>query len=164
MGGKISNNIALMAPAQAGEFANLAKNAIPAELANSVSFNLFGIDLLKTPVFSAPSLVWIFPIASFIAQLASSIVTNRINKINNPDAPNMSGLMYMMPLISLWIGFKFPGALSFYWAISSIVSGVVQAIVSLKYGPDVIIAKEQSKETYTRFRYEKNRKKTAQTE
>lgn len=161
MGYSVSNNIGLVAPAQQGLFASLA-HPISAETANMVSFNFFGIDLLQNPEFTAPALIWICPISSFVAQMASSIVTMKINKMNNPDAPNMSGMMLMMPLISLWIGFSFPGALSFYWAISSIVSGVIQAVVSLKYGPDVIIAKEQAKETYTRFRYEKNRKKTAQ--
>jgi len=153
--------IGLVAPARQGLFASLA-HPISAETANMVSFNFFGIDLLQDPEFTAPALIWICPIASFAAQMASSIVTMKINKKNNPDAPNMSGMMLMMPVISLIIGFNFPGALSFYWAISSIVSGVIQAVVSLKYGPDVIIAKEQAKETYTRFRYEKNRKKTAQ--
>ncbi len=155
------NMIELVAPALDGKFVDLVHPILPSQ-AGAVSFNFFGINLLENPSLTVPSLIWIMPITSFVAQMASSIVTNKINKRNNPDAPNMSGLLLMMPLITLWIGFSWPGAISFYWAVSSIISGVIQAIVSIKYGPDVIIAKEQTKETYTRFRYEKNRKKTAQ--
>ncbi len=153
----VKSAMSLMGPAQAGEIA-----AIPAATAKMVNFDLFGINLLENPSFTKPAAIWLMPILSFAAQMASSIVTIKINKKNNPDAPTMSGMMLTMPLISLWIGFSFPGALGFYWAISAIVGGVIQAIVSLKYGPDVIIAKEQTKETYARYRYEKNRKKTAQ--
>ena len=74
----------------------------------------------------------------------------------------MSGMLLTMPIISLVIGFGFPGALGFYWACSAIVSGVIQTVISLKYGPNVLIAKEQTKEVYARFKNEQNLKKTAQ--
>lgn len=155
----VKSAMALMGPAQAGELEALG---ISKAVAGTVDFNLFGINLLENPSFTKPAAIWLMPILSFVAQMASSIATIKIQKKNNPDAPTMSGMMLTMPLISLWIGFSFPGALGFYWAISAIVGGVIQTIVSLKYGPDVIIAKEQTKETYTRYRYEKNRKNTAQ--
>lgn len=154
----VKSAMSLMGPAQAGELAALG---IPASTAQAIDFNFFGINLLENPSFTKPAAIWLMPILSFVAQFVSSLVTIKIQKKNNPGAPTMSGMMLTMPLISLWIGFSFPGALGFYWAISAIVGGVIQTVVSLKYGPDVIIAKEQSKETYTRFRYEKNRKKSA---
>ncbi len=135
---------------------------IPAEVAEMIDFNLFGINLTDMPNFSLDfskaQPIWIIPFVSFAAQMLSSIVSMKIQKKNNPDAPSMAGMMLTMPLISLWIGFSFPGALGFYWAVSAIVGGAIQTVVSLKYGPDVLIAKEQTKEVYERFKYEKNRR------
>lgn len=137
-------------------------STIPAEIAEMIDFNLFGINLTDMPNFSLDfskaQPIWIIPFVSFAAQMLSTIVSMQIQKKNNPDAPNMAGMMLTMPLISLWIGFSFPGALGFYWAVSAIVGGAIQTVVSLKYGPDVLIAKEQTKEVYDRFKYEKNRR------
>ncbi len=141
-------------------------DAIKPEVLDNIDFNFFGINLTQQPHFSLDfskaELIWIIPFLSFAAQMLASIVSLKIQKIQNPDAPNMSGMMLTMPLISLFIGFGFPGALGFYWACSAIIGGVIQTVISLKFGPNVMIAKEQTKEVYTRFKNEQNRKKTAQ--
>ena len=141
-------------------------DAIKPEVLDNNNFNFFGINLTQQPHFSLDfskaELIWIIPFMAFAAQMLSSIVSLKIQKIQNPDAPNMSGMMLTMPLISLFIGFGFPGALGFYWACSAIIGGAIQTIISLKFGPNVMIAKEQTKEVYTRFKSEQNRKKNAQ--
>ena len=141
-------------------------DTIKPEVLDNINFNFFGINLTQQPHFSLDfskaELIWIIPFMAFAAQMLSSIVSLKIQKIQNPDAPNMSGMMLTMPLISLFIGFGFPGALGFYWACSAIVGGAIQTIISLKFGPNVMIAKEQTKEVYTRFKSEQNRKKNAQ--
>ena len=141
-------------------------DAIKPEVLDNINFNFFGINLTQQPHFSLDfsnaELIWIIPFMAFAAQMLSSIVSLKIQKIQNPDAPNMSGMMLTMPLISLFIGFGFPGALGFYWACSAIIGGAIQTIISLKFGPNVMIAKEQTKEVYTRFKSEQNRKKNAQ--
>ena len=141
-------------------------DTIKPEVLDNINFNFFGINLTQQPHFSLDfskaELIWIIPFMAFAAQMLSSIVSLKIQKIQNPDAPNMSGMMLTMPLISLFIGFGFPGALGFYWACSAIVGGAIQTIISLKFGPNVMIAKEQTKEVYTRFKSDQNRKKNAQ--
>ena len=141
-------------------------DTIKPEVLDNINFNFFGINLTQQPHFSLDfskaELIWIIPFMAFAAQMLSSIVSLKIQKIQNPDAPNMSGMMLTMPLISLFIGFGFPGALGFYWACSAIICGAIQTIISLKFGPNVMIAKEQTKEVYTRFKSEQNRKKNAQ--
>ena len=69
-----------------------------------------------------------------------------INKRNNPDAPNMAGMMLTMPLVSLFIGFALPGGVTFYWACSSLIGGGIQFIMQQFYGPQKVLAKERSKE------------------
>ncbi len=136
--------------------------SISPDVLNSIDFGLFGIDLTQKPNFtldfSKAEWIWIIPFLSFAAQMASTVVSMKIQKKQNPDAPSMSGMLLTMPLISLFIGFGFPGALGFYWACSAVVSGTIQTVISLKFGPNTIIAKEQTKEVYTRYKNEKNRK------
>lgn len=120
----------------------------------NINFKLFGnseLDLTKTPkfsfnIFSEAQLLWLIPIGAFVAQILTSLISMRINKINNPDAPSMMGMMLTMPLISLFIGFGLPGGVGFYWICSSLIGGLIQSGVQLWYGPQKLLARERAKE------------------
>ncbi len=146
------------------------KNVLPAELyakiekdldyiikkdnESQINYNLFGVeglDLTETPkfsidIFKKAELNWIIPVSAFLAQILTSLVTMKINKKNNPDAPSMAGMMLTMPLISLFIGFGLPGGVGFYWVCSSLIGGLIQAGVQLYYGPHKMLARERAKE------------------
>ncbi|MBR5473088.1 MAG: membrane protein insertase YidC [Clostridia bacterium] len=121
---------------------------------NHINFNLFNIDdldLTKTPNFNIDildnfELLWLIPVGAFLAQMITSLISAKVNKINNPDAPSMMGMMLMMPLISLFIGFSLPGGVGFYWICSSLIGGLVQSGVQLWYGPHKMLARERAKE------------------
>ncbi len=134
---------------------------ISPETVNAVNFNLFGINLTETPQFglslSAIKLNWIIPFAAFAAAMLSSIISLSMQKKANPDAPNMAFMMLSMPILSLVIAFSMPCAVGFYWACSSLISGLIQAGVQKWYGPNVLIAKAQINESFERF--EKENKK-----
>ena len=123
-----------------------------------IDFDLFGLDLAKTPKFSwnfknfEP--LWLIPLLSFATAILSSLVSLKIQKKANPDAPNMAGMMLTMPIISLVIAFGVPGAVGFYWACSNVISGGIQAIMQMKLGPNVMVAKEQSKTILARAKVE----------
>lgn len=117
---------------------------------NKFNFDLFGIDLRGTPDFDINvvkgwNVNWLIPLSSFAAALITGIFTSRLQKKANPEAPNMMAMMIMMPVISLVIAFGFPCAVGFYWACSSLVSGIVQILIQIFYGPNVVNAKEQAK-------------------
>lgn len=121
------------------------------EATKNISFNFFGINLTETPKFSFNifgdfQLIWIMPIISFASQMLVSVISTRMQKKTNPDAPNMSGMFLMMPLISLWFGFTFPGGVSFYWACSSLIGGLLQVVIQNVYGPQKLLAGERAKE------------------
>ena len=128
-----------------------------------INYKLFGIeelDLTKTPKFNINvvegfQLLWLIPIGAFLAQIISSLISMRVNKINNPDAPSMAGMMLMMPLISLFIGFGLPGGVGFYWICSSLIGGLIQSGVQLWYGPNKMLARERAKELSTQCDFEK---------
>lgn len=128
------------------------------EKMQEIDFHLFGLDLAKTPNFSwnfknfEP--LWLIPLFSFVTAILSSLVSMKIQKKANPDAPNMAGMMLMMPVISLVIAFGVPGAVGFYWACSNVVSGGIQAVIQLTYGPNAMVAREQSKMILARAKVE----------
>lgn len=138
---------------------------ISPDMVNSVSFNLFGIDLTEVPKFglslSAIQLNWIIPFAAFAAAMLSSIISLAVQKKANPDAPNMAFMMLSMPILSLVIAFSMPCAVGFYWACSSLISGLIQAGVQKWYGPNVLIAKAQINETFEKFEKENKKLKNS---
>lgn len=158
-------NDALFAAKDAGLIATTARNEISLvtliekgaiELAGvdlralqEINFGLFGLDLTETPHFAfnifsgAFQPIWLIPITSFVTAILASLINMAMQKKTNPDAPNMAGMMLMMPIMSLVIAFSVPGAVGFYWAVSNIVSTGIQAVVQVFYSPAKIIAREQ---------------------
>ncbi len=121
------------------------------EACKDINFNFFGIALTETPKFSFNifgdfKLIWIMPLLAFAAQMVTSVISTKMQKINNPDAPSMTGMMLTMPLISLFIGFSLPGGVTFYWACSSLIGGLAQVAVQYFYGPHKLLSQERAKE------------------
>ncbi len=112
-----------------------------------INFTFLGIDLGTVPQFNvfASSWVWnwanigafLIPIFSAGSQVLSMFVSQ---KMNNSVITNEKGLqdeetakksqqnqstqvmMWMMPLMSLWIGFTVPNALSLYWFVQGVIA------------------------------------------
>ncbi len=129
------------------------------EAAKNIDFNFFGINLTEKPEFSFNIFgdfqkIWIMPLLAFAAQMLSSVFSMKMQKKTNPDAPNMMGMMLTMPLISLFIGFSLPGGVTFYWACSSLIGGLVQIAVQEFYGPHKLLSKERSKELTKQCEFE----------
>ena len=76
-------------------------------------------------------------VSMFIAQKQNnSVVTNEKGlqdeemAKNSQAAQSTKTMLYMMPLMTLWIGFTVPGALSIYWLIQGVVSTIQDAILT----------------------------------
>ncbi len=130
-----------------------ADPSISSEIAaklGTVDFDLFGIDLTATPKFGWNVLeawqpIWLIPILAFAAQMLTSVISMKMQKKTNPDAPSMTGMMLTMPLISLFIGFSLQGAVGFYWICSSIIGSGIQFAVQYLHGPHKMLANERAK-------------------
>ena len=135
----------------------------------NLSFDLFGINLGKTPEFSLnfaeltgdQLLLWLIPLFAFSAQMFTSIISLRIQKKLNPDQPNMAGMMLTMPIISLIMGFSFNAAIGLYWGFSSLVGGIIQAVIQVVYSPAKLLARDQAKFIAERLRVEKAKENKA---
>ncbi len=126
-----------------------------------IEFDLFGINLTDTPVFSWNfsnfQVIWLIPFASFATAMITSIISMRLQKKTNPDAPNMATMMFIMPLFSLFIAFKVPGAVGFYWVCSNVVSSGLQFTTQALYGPNVVLAKDQANNIIKRAKTEREK-------
>lgn len=118
------------------------------EKVSEFSNKLFGIvDLGDMPslhpeVWNAAAIILlIIPIMSGVIQLCMTIYSQVRNKKMNPDAPNMAGMnmmLYVMPLFSVWIAFRYPAGIGFYWTMSSLFSFVQSILLYKIYTPEYV--------------------------
>ncbi len=122
-----------------------------------IDFNFLGINLGNSPsvpFFGGWTWTWacigaaLIPVLSAASQVVSMLVSQ---KMNNSVITNEKGLedkevaeksqaaqstkmmMWITPLMSLWIGFSYPTALSLYWFIQGIASMVSDAWLTKHY-------------------------------
>lgn len=103
------------------------------------NLNFIGIKLGVVPKDDMRFPIILVPIISFLMSLLQTFVSNRMMAKSNPDAAKSMGsmkiMMYIMPLMSLWIAFTVPAGAGFYWTISY-VFGIAQTIILNKiYDP-----------------------------
>ena len=119
-----------------------------------LNFSFLGINLGQVPnwkIWAWETYDWasiggfLLPLASTGVQFLSMFITQ---KQNNSVITNEKGLqdeemakksqanqstqtmLYMMPLMTLWIGFTVPGALSIYWLIQGVISTIQDVILT----------------------------------
>ena len=152
--GKNTYYAQLAAAGHLGEFAEQLKNlAVTAQAhLQSIDFSFLGVDLASIPSFRFWQCegwgeigLFLIPILSGGFQMLSMYISQ---KMNNQVATNADGeideaaaktasqtnatMMITMPLMSLWIGFSMPAAISIYW-IAQAVFGTVQDIFLTKH-------------------------------
>ena len=121
-----------------------------------LNYNFLHIDLAAQPssLFSQfPGGGWpvwgalLLPIISAGIQFAMSFIT----MCTNGSAPNGSTktMMYMMPLMTLWMGYILPSALCIYWIANSAFS-LIQEVTLNKYFNKILDREETEKEKAAR--------------
>ena len=116
-----------------------------------VNFNFLGIDLtaMPTDAFKNFSFQWetivliLIPILSGVLSYVLSKVTSNSNGQETPA--NMRGMLIMMPLMSIYIGFILPASLGLYWIYNSVFSILQEATLG-KYFNKKIQAEEDERE------------------
>jgi len=122
-----------------------------------VNFTFLDIDLGLIPqfnIFAWTAFTWanigafLMPLLSAGIQVLSMWVSTKLNNsvvtdekgIQDEETAKKSQanqtsktMMWMMPLMSLWIGFTLPAALSLYWFIQGIISLVIDIYLTEKY-------------------------------
>ena len=122
-----------------------------------LNFSFIGIDLAQIPnwkVWTWSQFSWnalggvLIPLLSAGSQVVSMWLSQRSNDslVTNQDgvqdketakksqsAQQTKMMMWMMPLMSLWIGFTVPAALSLYWFVGGVVSMIENQIMTKHY-------------------------------
>ena len=145
----------MIAAAHISEYADLIKTALPnvsQRVLEGLNFNFLGIDLSAVPDFSKFAFTWswfstlVIPVLSAGSQIISMLISQKTNNslITNEKGVedtvaakrsqvNNKSMMFVMPLMSLWIGLTVPVALSLYWLAQGLVSMVTEQYLTKKY-------------------------------
>ncbi len=124
------------------------------EKINKIDYTFFGIPLSAMPSWS--SIYVLIPIISFLAQMALTLVSQYYQKKNNQNAAQMGGgmklMLFIMPLFSFWISFRFPAGLGLYWTLSAVYTLIQTVILNKIYTPDRVekMIEEDSKKNKKR--------------
>ncbi len=145
-----------------GEYADAVKAALPnisAHTLQGLNFSFLGIDLGGIPQFNVfnPKLwawdwahigAFLVPVVSAGSQVLQAQISQRMNRslitnekgLEDKDAAKKSQsaqtgkvMMWMSPLLSLWIGFSAPAALSLYWLVGGVIRTVEDIILTKRY-------------------------------
>ena len=124
---------------------------------NGLKFTFLGVDLAAVPNFnfgSWGSNLWgnlglfLLPILSAGSQVLTMLVSQKMNNSlvtnekglqdkeaakNSDSAKTSKTMMYVMPLMSLWIGFTIPGAMSVYWLAQGLLGMFVDMALTKHY-------------------------------
>ena len=97
-----------------------------------LDFNFIGLDLAAVSFQWAIIGLILIPILAGLFQLLMSIYTMKSQSQDGAAAGSMKGMMYMMPLMSVYIGFIMPAALGIYWIAQSVFS-LIQEVIMTKF-------------------------------
>lgn len=114
----------------------------------SVDLMFLGLDLGEQPSYNPFNLLAILPVLSALAAFGMSWLTQKINDKYMPKTEAMQKsqsttktMLYLMPIMSLVIGFTLPSGLTLYWIVNSVLSGAQEPLlmrVAIKrYGKDM---------------------------
>ena len=145
-----------------------------------LNYNFLGMDLTVTPweavknfTFSAAIIgLILIPILAGGFQLLMSIYTMKNQPSQGANGASMKGMMYMMPLMSVYIAFIMPAALGIYWIAQSVFSAVQEFVLGKFYTKkmeaeenaryEAIQADRQKRMEEGRKQQEQRRQETAQ--
>ena len=125
--------------------------------AQAMNLNFLGIDLTEIPTLMPEGKgigVWLLlllvPVLSGITSFLISIQSQRHQKTTMGDNPAgggmMKGMMYTMPLFSLWFAFQVPAGVGMYWTLTNVISLAQAAVLYKKYDPTEALEKAKAAE------------------
>ena len=116
----------------------------------AINYNLFGLDLSKTPTISQPDFIWLIPALAGLTTWLSSKLMNvgTKKKEENPNKrpprpgekdPNQTTntMMNIMPFMTVWFAFMLPAGLGLYWTASNIFQMGQQFVLNKYYVPKI---------------------------
>lgn len=150
------------------KFKELGENFVESVLEFSERFTIFGVNLGITPdispeVWNKESIIlFLIPFASGIVQLISTIYMQIHQKKTNPDMPSMGCMtimMFLMPVMSVWIAFEVPAGVGFYWIWSSLFSFLITLFLNAYFTEERTVKINEKEKEKARIYAEKHPEK-----
>lgn len=121
----------------------------------SHGFQFFGLDLLQTPQTSDfMSMMWLIPVLCLVSSWASQFIMMKTQPTMQQQQGCMKVMMYGMPLISVYFSYIMPGAIGFYWIISTLVSFASTLAMNRFYSPAQLSARGEARRAALRYQEE----------
>jgi len=118
-------------PVTLGLFSSISADVIT-QIQN-FDYTLFGLYLGQIPTWN--SWLVLIPILSGVTALATSVVSMKLTPGADQQQGSMKMMMYLMPLMSVWIAFSVPAGVGIYWIISNLLAIVQTVILNIFYSP-----------------------------
>ncbi|NLO48549.1 MAG: YidC/Oxa1 family membrane protein insertase [Clostridiales bacterium] len=143
---------------------------------SDINFSFLGLNLAEKPNATfflhiddwSPAVVWP-ALGLFLIPIVSAALSFLASKISQkgtgtaPESGGMKGMLLLMPIMSLWIGFIMPAGLGIYWIASSVFSTIQDMWLTKKYGKQ-LAAEKAVKDEKNRLLEEEREKKRLETE
>ncbi len=121
----------------------------------SKGFHFLGLDLLQTPAGSDFwSFMWLIPVLCVVSAWFSQFVMTRSQPAMAGQKGCMKVLMYALPLMSAYFAYVMPGAVGFYWIISTLTSLLATLVVNKFYSHQQLTAKMEAQRAALRYQEE----------
>lgn len=122
---------AIQNPDQIGWFSSISQDVV-SQIQN-FDYNLFGLYLGSIPTWN--SILVIVPILSGLTSFLTSFVSMKLTPGMNQQGGMMKGMMYAMPLFSLFIAFSVPCGVAVYWITGNLLAIVQTVVLNKFYSP-----------------------------
>ena len=121
----------------------------------SHGFQFLGLDLLQTPQNSEwTAMMWLIPLLCLVSSWASQFVMMKMQPGMQQQQGCMKVTMYALPLISVYFSWVMPGAIGFYWIISTLVSFGSTLLMNRFFSPAQLTAKAEAQRAALRYQEE----------
>ena len=137
-------------------FASLGSDFVSKVQAFDMSF--MGINLGSTPTLGF-NVLTLIPILSGLTAFLTSWLTMKNNPtaMEGPGAGTMKAMMFISPMMSLYIAFKVPAGVGMYWILSNVLMLIQSIVLNKFYNPKEMAekAKQEAEERREKERQER---------
>ena len=138
----------------------------------STGFQFLGLDLLGTPANTSGGIIsqilsifdtnlWIIPVFCLVSSIGTQFITMKMQPGMQQQQGCMKVMLYGLPLFTAWLAMTLPGAVGFYWIISTLTSLLQTIIIHWFFSPAQLVAKAEAQRIALREQEEEKMKPLA---
>ena len=132
-----------------------------------IDFHFLGLDMTLIPSYGVLNWYFLLPIISAGVAFFSTWILQKMQSMPSDQQSQSSNKMMTMmgPIMSLWIGFSMPSAMSLYWIANSALNTLQEVLLTLYYRKKLDIkSPREQKEEAARLKAEEEAREAARAE